>query len=744
MSTPEQVRAAAERAVAGEPDADRTVLLERLDRHWPDLLAGLTVAYGDAAPDLAARAAATAVQAFVDRPAELRLLDLRRHVSPDWFQSPGMLGYACYAERFGGDLRGVAERVDYLSELGVTYLHLLPLLQPRPAPDDGGYAVMDHRTVRPDLGTFDDLSALAARLRGRGISLTLDLVLNHVAAEHDWARRARAGEQRYRRYFHVFPDREQPDAFEQALPEVFPDFAPGSFTWDEELAGWVWTTFNSWQWDLNWHEPEVFAEFAELVCFLANAGVECLRLDAIAFLWKRLGTDCQNQPEVHALTAALRAVARIAAPALVFKAEAIVPPQQLAHYLGTGPHTGKVSDLAYHNSLMVQVWSALAARDARLLTTALRRFPPKPPTAAWATYLRCHDDIGWAVDDADAEAVGWTGPGHRAFLSDWYSGAFDGSDARGHVFQHNPATGDRRISGTAASLAGLAAARASGDADGGRARRAQGAARAPARPGLRRRAAAVVRRRARPARRRALGRRAGPRGGQPVGAPAPPAVGPRRAAARARHRGARRVHRPARRGPRPGDAAGDVGGGGDAAARPGEPRGRRLGAARTGAGARRAAQRLGAPAAVAARRARAAGPAARRAVRGEPRTGAAAVRLPLAGRRLLAGDLRGRARERPAAAAAHRTAQQSAARVVQVPDGQQPGAQLADPGERVVESGVRGGRRRHAGDARDARAPRRAALGTPACTASGRGGAPRWRRGGPAGDLRVTGGSRCR
>ncbi len=456
---PPAVLEAATRALADEPEHDRTVVLARLRRSWPDLVAGLDEAYGAAAGALAARVAAVAVEAFVQRPEELRLLDLRRLVEPDWFQSPQMLGYACYAERFGGDLRGVAERVPYLAELGVTYLHLMPLLQPRPRPNDGGYAVMDYRAVRDDLGTMDDLAALAGVLRASGIALTLDLVLNHVAAEHEWARKARAGDAHYRAYFHVHPDRSVPDAHERTLPEVFPDFAPGSFTWDDDLQGWVWTTFNSWQWDLAWHNPDVFAEFAEIICFLGNQGVECLRLDAIAFLWKRLGTDCQNQPEVHAVTRALRAVARIAAPALVFKAEAIVGPPQLVPYLGVGRHAGRVSDLAYHNSLMVQVWSSLAARDGRLATAALRRFPPKPATTAWVTYVRGHDDIGWAVDDADAAAVGWDGSSHRAFLSDFYSGRFDGSFARGLVFQENEATGDRRISGSAASLAGLDAAR---------------------------------------------------------------------------------------------------------------------------------------------------------------------------------------------------------------------------------------------------------------------------------------------
>ena len=231
---------------------------------------------------------------------------------------------------------------------------------------------------------MDDLRALATALRERGIALTLDLVVNHVAREHEWAVRARAGEKRYREYFHVFDDRGLPDAYEATLPEVFPDFAPGSFTWDDEIDGWVWTTFNSWQWDLNWHNPDVFLEMADVVLYLANAGVECLRLDAIAFLWKRMGTSCQNQPEVHAITQALHAVSKIMAPALIFKAEAIVGPEDLVPYLGVGEHAGKVSDLAYHNSLMVQTWSALAASDARLASAALRRFAAKPT----------HDGVG--------------------------------------------------------------------------------------------------------------------------------------------------------------------------------------------------------------------------------------------------------------------------------------------------------------------------------------------------------------
>jgi len=447
----------------GEPPHDQVVFATRLQRYWPDLLTGLTGAYPDHAPEMANRLVEIAARNFQQRPADLRLLDLRRHADPQWYQHQQMLGYATYPDLFAGDLKGVADRVDYLAELGVTYLHLMPLLKPRPGQNDGGYAVMDYRAVRSDLGSIDDLRELATVLRSHGISLTLDLVLNHVAAEHQWAVNARTGDPFYRQYFHMFADRELPDAYERTLPEVFPDFAPGNFSYDDESHSWVWTTFNTWQWDLNWHNPEVFYEFTDLILWLANLGVECLRLDAIAFIFKRMGTNCQNQPEVHAITQALRTVARIAAPALIFKAEAIVGPADLAPYLGVGKHAGKVSDLAYQNSLMVQIWSALAAKDTRLFCAAMNRFPAKPPTTVWGTYLRCHDDIGWAIDDGDAASVGLNGYEHRRFLADYYAGLYPMSDARGLVFQENLLTGDRRISGTAASLAGIEAALISGD-----------------------------------------------------------------------------------------------------------------------------------------------------------------------------------------------------------------------------------------------------------------------------------------
>ncbi|CUR59515.1 Alpha amylase, catalytic region [metagenome] len=454
MVAPHDVQAQAARHLTGLTAGRQLSFALRLDRWWEDLYTAVASVYSQ--PDaVALRLVESAARAYAERPDDLHTLDEQRLLTPDWLQQPGMFGYACYTERFARDLPGIVDRLDYLEELGVTYLHLMPLLQPRDGDNDGGYAVRDYRSVRPDLGTTDDLRDLTTTLRQRGISLVIDLVLNHVAREHDWAAKARAGDPTYRDYFLIHPDRTLPDAYEATLPEVFPDFAPGSFTWDVEANGWVWTTFNEWQWDLNWANPDVSVEFAEIILFLANLGVEVLRLDAIAFVWKRLGTNCQNQPEVHAITQVLRTVAKIAAPALTFKAEAIVGPRDLVQYLGLGPHAGRVSDLAYHNSLMVQVWSMLATGDTILARRALGALPPTPTTGTWISYLRCHDDIGWAIDDGDAASVGLNGYDHRRFLADWYDGDHPGSWADGLVFQHNPDTGDKRISGTAASLIGL-------------------------------------------------------------------------------------------------------------------------------------------------------------------------------------------------------------------------------------------------------------------------------------------------
>ncbi len=398
------------------------------------------------------------------RPTALRCLDLERDLKPGWFQQPDQVGYVFYIDRFAGNLRGVLEHIDYLKALGVTYVHFMPCLKPREGANDGGYSVEDYREINPALGTMADFEAVAAALRAEGIGICIDLVLNHTSESHAWAKAARAGDAVTEAYYHTFAEDTLPRQYEETLLEIFPDVAPGNFTFDEDLKKWVWTTFNTHQWDLNWTNPQVFLEIAEIMLFLLNKGAETLRLDAVAFMWKEMGTLCQNLPPVHDILQALRAVSRIAAPGSLLKAEAIVPPTELVAYLGKGIQSGKVSNLAYHNNLMVQFWSSLAARDTRLMAHVLgTHFPSNFKNATWATYLRCHDDIGWAITDEDADAVGWNAFSHRQFLADFYEGVFPGSFATGGLFQFNPATQDKRNNGTLASLAGLEKALEAGD-----------------------------------------------------------------------------------------------------------------------------------------------------------------------------------------------------------------------------------------------------------------------------------------
>ena len=448
---------------------DDEVFALRLERSAPDLWPMLEALYG-AHPDyepFKARLLSALKTGWAARPVDLKKLDLRRDLEPDWFQRPGMAGYVFYIDRFAGTLKGVLDKLDYLQDLGITYVHFMPCLKPRPGDSDGGYSVMDYCEINPDFGTMKDFEEVTAALRARGISVCIDLVLNHTAKEHAWAQAAARGDAAHQDYYLMFDDPALPRAYERSLVEIFPDTAPGSFTEYPHFGKWVWTTFNEHQWDLNWANPQVFLEITQIMLFLANKGVEVLRLDAVAFMWKRMGTRCQSEPEVHMILQALRACCRIACPAVIHLEEAIVAPAEMLPYLGRGRHDGREGNLAYHNSLMVQFWGALATRDARLMRHVLgTHFPERLTNATYATYIRCHDDIGWAVTDEDAAALHMSGAAHRAFLSNFYEGSFPGSFATGELFQVNEETGDKRISGSFASLAGLEQAQEARDPAG--------------------------------------------------------------------------------------------------------------------------------------------------------------------------------------------------------------------------------------------------------------------------------------
>ena len=393
---------------------------------------------------------AAAAQSWLARPPALKQLDQQREQNPDWFQQPTMVAAMCYVDLFAGSLQGIHKRIPYLKQLGVNYLHLMPLFAAPEGENDGGYAVSSYRIVNPALGTMEELAHLATVLRENGISLAVDFVFNHTSNEHEWAIRARNGDPEYQGFYLLFPDRTMPDRYDQTLREIFPTLRPGSFTWEPAMRRWVWTTFNSFQWDLNYANPAVFRAMADELFFLANIGIEVLRLDAVAFIWKQLGTSCENLPEAHLLIQAFNAVTRIAAPALLFKSEAIVHPDEVLRYIS--PHEAQLS---YNPLLMALLWESLATRDVRLLSLSLATRSQIPAGTAWINYIRCHDDIGWTFDDEDARNLGIDPFGHRRFLNTFYTGEFPGSFARGLPFQYNPTTGDARVSGTLASLAGL-------------------------------------------------------------------------------------------------------------------------------------------------------------------------------------------------------------------------------------------------------------------------------------------------
>jgi amylosucrase len=392
----------------------------------------------------------SATKMWVDRPNELKGLDAQREADPTWYQSNQMIGYIVYADRFAGDLSGIRNRIPYLKELGVTYLHVMPPFKCPEGDSDGGYAISSYREVDPKLGTMEDLADLASDLRHHGISLCLDFVYNHTSDEHEWARKALTGDPDFQDYYRMFDDRTLPDQFEQTVHAVFPDEHPGSFTYRSKIRKWVWTTFKNYQWDLNYENPVVFAKMAEEMLFLANQGVEVLRLDAVAFVWKQLGTSCENLPQAHIIIQAFNLLTRITAPALVFKSEAIVHPDEVAKYIHP-----EECQLSYNPNLMALLWNAAATRKVQLLSHSMMKRFTIHPDCTWVNYARCHDDIGWTFSNEDAEEIGMNPRDHRHFLIQFYTGRHEASFAAGLPFQENPENGDARICGTAASLAGL-------------------------------------------------------------------------------------------------------------------------------------------------------------------------------------------------------------------------------------------------------------------------------------------------
>ena len=395
---------------------------------------------------------------YIRRPGDLRQLDTEREADHNWFLDQEWVGMALYTDGFAGNIAGLQERMPYLQELGVSLLHLMPMLKCPKDASDGGYAVSDFRNIDERYGTLEQLRELGRHLRRRRVLLTLDVVLNHTSDEHEWAQKARSGDSKYQDYYYIFENREIPDMFEETMPEIFPETAPGNFTWDDQMQKWVMTVFNTYQWDLNYSNPDVFIEMVDIILFWANQGADIVRLDAVAFLWKKIGTTCQNEREAHLLLQLMKDCCQVTAPGLLFIAEAIVAPVEITKYFGEDAVIAKECEIAYNATFMALLWDAVATRNAKLLNQGIRSLPDKLDRATWLNYIRCHDDIGLGFDDADVYAVGYEPAPHRRFLLDYFTGVYESSPARGKPFGSNDKTGDARISGSLASLAGLEAA----------------------------------------------------------------------------------------------------------------------------------------------------------------------------------------------------------------------------------------------------------------------------------------------
>ena len=396
-------------------------------------------------------------RSWEERKEDLRAQDARREADPNWYRQRELLGMMLYTGAFAGTLEGVKEKLPYLEECGVNYLHLMPLLESPKGRSDGGYAVANFRRVQPELGTMEDLEALADACRAKGMSLCLDFVMNHTSEDHAWAKEARAGEPGYRERYFFYDNWDIPNQFEKTVPQVFPTTAPGSFTWLPDCNQVVMTSFYPYQWDLNYANPVVFNYMTENLLYLTNRGIDVIRLDAVPYIWKELGTSCRNLPQVHTLVRMMRIVCEIVCPGVLLLGEVVMEPAKVVPYFGT-PEKPECHML-YNVTTMATTWHTLATGDVSLLRHQMDTVCALPREFLFLNYLRCHDDIGWGLDYAWLSGrFGADEVAHKKYLNDWFTGKWPGSDSRGELYNDDPRLGDARLCGTTASLCGVEAA----------------------------------------------------------------------------------------------------------------------------------------------------------------------------------------------------------------------------------------------------------------------------------------------
>jgi amylosucrase len=383
-----------------------------------------------------------------ERSASLKKLDKNKY----WYFDPSVIGMTIYTDHLAKDFKDLINKIPYFKELGVTFIHLMPLLKPRSGENDGGYAVESFRDVNPKLGSKADFIKLLEAFRENGIYVCIDFVINHVAKEHEWAKAALKGDKDKQNYFIMFDDKKMPDLYNKTVPEVLPEKKPGNFTYYPEMKKYVFTSFSDFQWDLNFANPLVFIEMVDNILYLSNLGVNMLRLDAIPFMWKEVGTTCRNLPIIHKLLEMIQLIRNEVAPSVSILGEAIVEPDEIIKYFGSETHPE--CEIMYNANLMVNVYNGFAARDARLIQIDTNRFSI-PNHGTWMNYVRCHDDIGWGFNESAISSFGMDPFAHKQFLINFYNGSFNNSFAKGENYQVNERTKDARTNGTLASLLGL-------------------------------------------------------------------------------------------------------------------------------------------------------------------------------------------------------------------------------------------------------------------------------------------------
>lgn len=437
------------------------IFVQRMEKHQDELRWLYMELYGNDA--MYAELCEQMHDYYLKRSTELKKRDIKKEKNPDWFKEKEMLGMMLYIDNFAGNLKGVEKKLAYLKECNVNCLHLMPFLDTPKGKSDGGYAVADFRKVRPDLGTMKDLARLTEKCHENGMNVCMDFVMNHTSEEHEWAKHARAGEGEYMSRYFFYDNGDIPARYEETVPQVFPTTAPGNFTWLPEIGHYVLTTFYPYQWDLNYRNPRVFNEMMYNFLFLANQGMDIIRIDAVPYIWKELGTSCRNLKEVHTIVRMMRMIAEIVCPSVILLGEVVMEPEKVVPYFGTVEKPE--CHMLYNVTTMATTWNSIATRDIRLLKKQMDIVSRLPKQCTFLNYLRCHDDIGWGLDFDTMKQWGMEEPSHKRYLNDYFTGKIAGSISRGELYNDDPVTQDARFCGTTASMCGIEAAGFEGNAE---------------------------------------------------------------------------------------------------------------------------------------------------------------------------------------------------------------------------------------------------------------------------------------